>query len=346
MSIRIVALTHLAYPLVGLLAVSGACNATGGDLGTGGNGGDGVTSGGRGGSSRGGTSGSGGDHSGGASGEGGAGGIQDGSGGSGDSPRGGSGGGRGGASGSAGPSGGGGASAGKDAAAGGRAQGGAQGGALGEGSGGARSAIDAGPVACDDTQSPGRLGVYFYNNSKASDQALQMHFDIVNYTAYTARMQQVTVRYWFTDDDPTAANVVEQYYVPITTTMKFSTLNPPRTGANTVLEMSFRDAPDAGISWVETKGFNFAFHKASYAGTYDQTNDYSYDPKLTTALGLNPKITAYVNGVLAWGCEPTVQPVVVDAGGESIVDAGDSVDAPIVIPDVPPAADDAPAGGG
>jgi hypothetical protein len=119
----------------------------------------------------------------------------------------------------------------------------------------------------------------------------------------------VTVRYWFTDearaiDAGSLPNVLEQYYVPIATTMKFITLDPPRTGADTVLEMTFSSSPDAGTSWVETRGFNFAFHKTSYNGTYDQSNDYSYDPTLKSALGLNPKITAYVGGVLAWGCEP------------------------------------------
>lgn len=341
MSIRIVALTHLAFPLVGLLALPASCNSTGGelDLGTGGNGSGGRSTGGRGGS------GSGGSHTGGASGgeSGGAGGAAGDQSGGGASARGGNGGGRGGAAGPDALSGGGGVSGGNDAAAGGRGLGGNS--AQVGGSGGAKITIDAGPVACDDTQSPNRLGVYFYDNSKASDSALQMHFDVANYTAYTSRIQQVTVRYWFTDEDPTSVNVVEQYYVPVPTTMKFSTLNPPRTGANTVLEISFRDAPDAGLSWFETKGFNFAFHKTSYAGTYDQSNDYSYDPKLTTALGLNPKITAYVNGVLAWGCEPTVQPVQVDAGGESEVDGGTAQDAPAAEPDASTVAADAPVGG-
>jgi len=158
-------------------------------------------------------------------------------------------------------------------------------------------------------------------------------------------LQEMSVKYWFTDEDPSAANVLEQYYVPTATTFKFSTLNPPHTGANTVLEMSFRNAPDAGVSWVETKGFNFAFHKASYAGDYDQTNDYSYDPKLTQALGKNPKITAYVNGTLAWGCEPPVQPVELDAGTVSEVDGGDEVDAPAVVRDARAATPDARQGG-
>ena len=188
--------------------------------------------------------------------------------------------------------------------------------------------IDGGPVACDDIESSGRLAVYYYSDSAVSGSSIQMHFDIVNFTAFTSRLSQVTVRYWFTDEEAATANVVEQYYVPIPTTMKFVTLNPPRTGANTALEMSFRDVPDAGVSWVETRGFNFAFHKPDYAGTYDQSNDYSYDAKLTKALGQNPRITAYVGGVLAWGCEPPVQEVVIDAGsteseaGQGEVDSG------------------------
>lgn len=201
----------------------------------------------------------------------------------------------------------------------------AQGGAPGKDAG---IKIDAGPVACDDTQSSGRLGVYYYDDGAVTGQAVQMHFDIVNYTAYGSRLSQVTVRYWFTDEDATAANVVEQYYVPIPTKMKFSTLNPPRVGADTLLEISFSDLPDAGISWVETKGFNFAFHKTGYSSNYDQSNDYSYDAKLTKALGPNPKITAYINGVLAWGCEPAVQTAPLDAGSPAL-------DAPVP----PPVAD-------
>ena len=170
-------------------------------------------------------------------------------------------------------------------------------------------AIDGGAVACDDITSPGRLAVYYYSDSAASGSSIQIHLDIVNYTAFSSKLTQVTVRYWFTDearaiDAGSLPNVLEQYYVPIATTMKFIALDPPRAGADTVLEMSYSSTPDAGASWVETRGFNFAFHKTSYNGTYDQTNDYSYDATLKSALGLNPKITAYVNGVLAWGCEP------------------------------------------
>jgi hypothetical protein len=300
MTDRIAALTHLAVPLVGLLALTDSCKS---DLGTDVGPGSGGT--GHGGTDTGGMAGAG---------TGGDVGGQTGSGGSG----------RGGSAGRGGNGGQGGRSA-SDAGKGGT------------------TAIDGGAVACDDIESPGRLGVYSYDDSAVSGSSIQLHFDVVNFTAYSSRLQQVTVRYWFTDEDPSSANVMEQYYVPIPTTMKFTTLNPPRTGANTVLEMSFRDAPDAGVSWVETRGFNFAFHKTSYAGTYDQSNDYSYDPKLTKSLGQNPKITAYVNGVLSWGCEPPVQEVVVDAG---VVDAGNSpadVSDSLVDDD---AADEDAAGGG
>jgi hypothetical protein len=187
-------------------------------------------------------------------------------------------------------------------------------------SGGTRTG-DGGDVACDDTTSPGRLGVYYYSNSTPTGSSIQMYFDVVNFTAYSALLSQVTVRYWFTDEDPTAPNQLEQYYVPLPTTMKFSKVDPPRQGANTVLDVAFTGTGDAGGSFVETRGFNFAFHKSSYAGTYDQTNDYSYDPDLKTTLGQNPRITAYVKGELAWGCEPPLAPPPALDGGSGGADA-------------------------
>jgi hypothetical protein len=172
----------------------------------------------------------------------------------------------------------------------------------------AEAASDDGGVSCSDITSTGRLGVYYYSDSAATGtSSIMMHMDVVNFTALSARLSQVTLRYWFTDEAATSANVLEQYYVPVATTMKFVAVNPPRPGASTMLEISYPVDPDAGTSFVETRGFNFAFHKNNYAGNYDQTNDYSYDATLKTTLGLNPKITAYINGVLSWGCEPPLQ---------------------------------------
>lgn len=276
MSTRIVP-SLLAIVLLGLPAISGACKNADAPVAD--------AAGGRGGSHTGGTRAAGGQT--------GTGGVENGgtSGGEGGSARGGS-------VGTGGTSTSNGGATGKDAAAGGS-------GGKDAGSGGS-GPVDSGPVACDDIDSTGRLAVYFYDDSAVSSSSIQMHFDLVNFTAFSSRLPQVTVRYWFTDEDASSANVVEKYYVPITTTMKFIAVNPPRSDADTVLEMSFPETPDSGASWVETKGFNLAFHKTSYAGTYTQDNDYSYDSKLTKTLGQNPKITAYVNGVLAWGCEPPV----------------------------------------
>jgi hypothetical protein len=224
----------------------------------------------------------------------------------------------------------GGAGGGDTSASGGRDT--SQGGTSGKDAGRGTDA-DAGPVSCSDTTSYGRLGVYYYSDSAATGSSIQIHLDLVNFTALSARLSDVTVRYWFTDETPSLPNVMEQYYVPIPTTMKFIALNPPREGADTVLEMSYPKSGDAGGSFVETRGFNFAFHKESYAGTYNQADDYSYDPKLKSALGQNPRITAYINGALAWGCEPSVLPPPPVDAGEPAVDGGASADAPISIRD-------------
>jgi hypothetical protein len=200
-----------------------------------------------------------------------------------------------------------GGTSGRDAAPGGTTgKDASQGGATGKDA--APSASDGGEVSCSDITSTGRLGVYYYSDSAATGtSSIMMHMDVVNFTALSARLSQVTLRYWFTDEAATSANVLEQYYVPVGTTMKFVAVNPPRPGASIMLEISYPADPDAGASFVETRGFNFAFHKNNYSGNYDQTNDYSYDATLKTTLGLNPKITAYINGVLSWGCEPPLQ---------------------------------------
>jgi hypothetical protein len=173
---------------------------------------------------------------------------------------------------------------------------------------------EVGPVACNDTTSNGRLGVYYYTGSQAQTQDVQIHMALINFTALTARLSQATVRYWFTDEGEGTPNQLTMYYTPTTLakiTTRFLPVSPPRVGADTVLEFTFSPNPDAGVSFVETTEFNFAFHKDGYASTYDQSNDYSFDSKLSKSFGANPKITAYLAGQLVWGCEPPVAP---DAG--------------------------------
>ena len=177
---------------------------------------------------------------------------------------------------------------------------------------------EVGPLACDDKTSNGRLGVYYYTGSPAAQtQDVQIHMALVNFTAETARLSQATVRYWFTDEGLGTPNMLTMYYTPPTLakiTTRFLSATPPRIGADTVLEFSFTPNPDAGVSFVETTEFNFAFHKDGYAGTYNQANDYSFDSNLSKSFGPNPKITAYIAGQLAWGCEPPVAPA--DAGAD------------------------------
>lgn len=169
---------------------------------------------------------------------------------------------------------------------------------------------EVGPLACNDTTSTNRLGVYYYTGSPGAQvQDVQIHMALINFTAFTTRLSQATVRYWFTDEEPETPNMLTMYYTPTTLakiTTRFLPASPPRAGANTILEFSFTPNPDAGASFVETMEFNFAFHKDGYSGTYDQSNDYSFDSKLSKSFGPNPKITAYIGGQLAWGCEPPV----------------------------------------
>jgi hypothetical protein len=187
----------------------------------------------------------------------------------------------------------------------------------------ARSGDEVAPLACDDITSNGRLAVYYYTgNQEPQTQDVNMHLAVVNFTAETARLSQVTVRYWFTDEGAGKSNILAMYYTPPTLakiTTKFLPATPLRIGADTVLEFTFTPSPDAGVTFLETTEFNFAFHKDNYAATYDLANDYSYDGRLNKSFGRNPKITAYLGNQLVWGCEPSVAP---DTGRDAGVDAG------------------------
>ena len=79
---------------------------------------------------------------------------------------------------------------------------------------------------------------------------------------------------------------------------------PATTGADHHLELSFTGtlAAKGDPSSDDQFSANVTVHTASFTGTVDVTNDYSYDGGAT---GLyEKKITLYGGGKLIWGTEP------------------------------------------
>jgi cellulose 1,4-beta-cellobiosidase len=99
--------------------------------------------------------------------------------------------------------------------------------------------------------------------------------------------------------------------------------------ADAYLEVSFPSAifavPSNSFGVGSTFKFNSRIHSANYTITYDQTKHWSYLSYTLASFTSQTyvdatNVTAYLNGVLAWGVEPGAAP---DAGPAPVRDAGD-----------------------
>jgi hypothetical protein len=115
----------------------------------------------------------------------------------------------------------------------------------------------------------------------------------------------LTIRYWFTADGQTLVSPPTCFYFPLMCSvvgMKFVAVSPPRTKADTYLEVSFTG--NSTLAAGATVGpLQAAFHGTNYT-PFTFTNDYSADPT-TTAFKDAPTVTLYDQLVnLVWGTEP------------------------------------------
>jgi hypothetical protein len=120
----------------------------------------------------------------------------------------------------------------------------------------------------------------------------------------------VTIRYYFTADGCSIGSMVNRCDVSqlnkrtaACPSARFVALASPKPTADTYLELTLTGAailPAGSSLGYEYKG---GFFRPPYDCPFQQANDYSFKaiaPQYTP----NQTITAYVNGVLAWGTEP------------------------------------------
>ncbi|RYF55675.1 MAG: hypothetical protein EOO39_37715, partial [Cytophagaceae bacterium] len=114
---------------------------------------------------------------------------------------------------------------------------------------------------------------------------------------------EVTVRYWFTSEGNSLPTRLAVYYAQLgAVNMKYVALPNPRQGAFGYLEYSFPGGgslPANGNSGPIENGIQ----KAD-GSTFNEADDYSYQANYADYVS-NARMTAYRNGVIVWGQEPT-----------------------------------------
>jgi hypothetical protein len=132
---------------------------------------------------------------------------------------------------------------------------------------------------------------------------------ITNASGRPFSMHDMEVRYWFTSDIGGAAGVTQSTQFQGSQgldgdiAMSIVSVIPARPMADSYLSLSFSSEP-ASVDVGPYSYANFLVYVTrSDGGTYDQSNDYSYNAS-GSALMDSDRVTVYYQGALIYGTEP------------------------------------------
>jgi cellulose 1,4-beta-cellobiosidase len=141
-----------------------------------------------------------------------------------------------------------------------------------------------------------------------TNNIIQPRVRIVNNSGSSVPLSQLTLRYWYTNETKTNAQLFQVYFaqnesnwssIPATAiTSKFTTVARPL--ADTYMQMGFTSTAGT-LANGAAAAVEFNIHAQNW-GNYQEANDYSY---MSSAARFDwSRVTVYRNGVLVWGTEP------------------------------------------
>jgi Cellulose binding domain len=139
------------------------------------------------------------------------------------------------------------------------------------------------------------------------DNTLYALYQVINTGTASVSLSSLTMRYWFTNETPADPLVFECDWAQVgcsNITSKFVVLPSPATMANTYLEIGFKAAagsiaPGQGSGEIQTR-----IHHVNWSN-FNTTDSYSFISDPSFVYKDTQTVTLYLNGVLAWGVEPT-----------------------------------------
>jgi hypothetical protein len=142
-------------------------------------------------------------------------------------------------------------------------------------------------------------------NRDATPICIQPCFNFVNEGATAIALKDLSIRYYYLKGVDQGSESYDCYWVSSgdcnqVAPAVFADLQPPRSGANRYVELSFTDAAtplEASRNFVLQGGFCLPDGK-----TFTQTDDYSYNGSATYET--STKVVLFKDGVRIWGDEP------------------------------------------
>jgi hypothetical protein len=199
---------------------------------------------------------------------------------------------------------------------GGASSGGGSGGEAGTGGSGGDAAGGAGGSG---GAAPERLRVHYRIDAATPDNpSIEPWLNVENASLTPVELDHVTLRYWFSLEN---VNPGEETFTcdsvqgllgsaaggnPCSAVVSYAFGNPdsPTTTATRYLEVSFQGGVVLSGSGVQSGAMHLRISNSTGAN-FVETNDYSYDQNELTAWHEWRRVTAYIDGNLSWGDEPT-----------------------------------------
>ncbi|HEY7416163.1 MAG TPA: cellulose binding domain-containing protein, partial [Ktedonobacteraceae bacterium] len=142
-------------------------------------------------------------------------------------------------------------------------------------------------------------------NTTATSNQISPHFEIVNNTAASVPLSQLTIRYWYTEDGTQSQNFFCDYAAAgcANVTGSFTAMTSTTSTADTYLQVGFTSAAGSIAINGNSGDIQVRFAKSDWSN-YNQANDYSWSATQTSYAPWN-MVTLYLNGQLVAGTEPT-----------------------------------------
>ncbi|UHG92992.1 cellulose binding domain-containing protein [Spirosoma oryzicola] len=142
------------------------------------------------------------------------------------------------------------------------------------------------------------------DNGQLNNNTIKPYLLLQNAGSTPIAYSSITLRYWLTTENNVPL-LFQKNYVPIgpnNLNLRYVPLSPARQGATGYIEYSFNAGAGNLASNGDSGPLEVQLNKQDYS-LFVQSDDYSYSNN--NSFTLNPRITAYQNGVIFYGQEPT-----------------------------------------
>lgn len=173
------------------------------------------------------------------------------------------------------------------------------GGTGGEGSNGTGGTSTTG-VPPDVIENAEIVLLYEIDSPQATTASIFMHLYLRNQSDDDFPLGESEVRYWL-DDDGRNYTMASHYQGPGIGSI---TLSKGTDGDDQYVAVTFDAGATLDANTIDLNRNEFQVKLDAAGGNFDQTNDYSYAPSLTST-SEHDRITVYLAGELIWGCEPS-----------------------------------------